>query len=308
MYNYTVIIPHYNIPRLLERCVNSIPMREDVQVIVVDDCSPKSKDINITFEKLRQRPNLELYSTPKGGSAGRARNVGLDNAKGKWLVFADADDFFDIAVGELLDSCLNASEDVIYFRCRSVMSNDINIPSQRISNESKYFTASMTKEIELHFRTEIHVPWGKIIKRNFIEDNQIRFDETLYANDAMFAVLTGCKANSINLANINAYVLTERPDSLCGNFFRKSGEAGIRAKVALRVNKVIAEYGYDKGYNDPEMFIKLVVLNHDFSALCEILCHNEDYGVTKPDILRIVRATGKRYFPIYLWLKLVSYK
>ena len=37
--NYSIIIPHYNVPNLLLRCVRSIPVREDIQVIVVDDCS-----------------------------------------------------------------------------------------------------------------------------------------------------------------------------------------------------------------------------------------------------------------------------
>ena len=39
MVNYTIIIPHHNIPNLLRRCLHSIPLRDDVQIIVVDDCS-----------------------------------------------------------------------------------------------------------------------------------------------------------------------------------------------------------------------------------------------------------------------------
>jgi len=45
MINYTVIIPHYNIPELLRRCLKSIPCRDDVQVIVVDDCSTDENHI-----------------------------------------------------------------------------------------------------------------------------------------------------------------------------------------------------------------------------------------------------------------------
>lgn len=93
MYNFTIIVPHYNTPQLLERCIASIPGREDVQIIVVDDCSFDTSELCETFEKLKLRHNFELYRTPQGGSAGRARNIGLDHAKGKWLIFADADDF-----------------------------------------------------------------------------------------------------------------------------------------------------------------------------------------------------------------------
>ena len=39
MINYSIIIPHKNSPELLERCLNSIPERKDIEIIVVDDCS-----------------------------------------------------------------------------------------------------------------------------------------------------------------------------------------------------------------------------------------------------------------------------
>lgn len=48
MINYSIIIPHKNIPDLLQRCLNSIPRRTDIQIIVVDDNSdPKKLILNI---------------------------------------------------------------------------------------------------------------------------------------------------------------------------------------------------------------------------------------------------------------------
>ena len=59
MINYSVIIPHKNIPKLLQRCLDSIPVRDDLQVIVVDDNSdldvvdfshfPKWSGVNYDF-------------------------------------------------------------------------------------------------------------------------------------------------------------------------------------------------------------------------------------------------------------------
>ena len=68
-------------------------MSEDIQVIVVDDNSP---DADTYLEKYPElsRPYLEFIRTTKGGGAGYARNIGLDHAKGEWLLFADADDFY----------------------------------------------------------------------------------------------------------------------------------------------------------------------------------------------------------------------
>ena len=87
---YSIIIPHYDIPDLLMRCLKSIPVSEDIQVIVVDDNSPDADTYLERYPEL-SRPYLEFTRTTKGGGAGYARNVGLDHAKGKWLLFADSD-------------------------------------------------------------------------------------------------------------------------------------------------------------------------------------------------------------------------
>ena len=50
-YNYSVIIPHYNIVPLLERCLKSIPDREDIQIVVVDDNSNVIRIENIALEE-----------------------------------------------------------------------------------------------------------------------------------------------------------------------------------------------------------------------------------------------------------------
>ena len=95
--NYSIIIPHYNSPDLLMRCLMSIPVKENIQVIVIDDCSPNSDDYLVRYSELQ-----EYYKTPRGGSAGRARNIGLDYVKGKWVICVDADDLFVENIEEFL--------------------------------------------------------------------------------------------------------------------------------------------------------------------------------------------------------------
>ena len=76
---FSIIIPHKDIPDLLMRCLKSIPVSEDIQVIVVDD---NSADADTYLDKYPElsRPYLEFIRTTKGGGAGYARNVGLDHA------------------------------------------------------------------------------------------------------------------------------------------------------------------------------------------------------------------------------------
>ena len=90
---FSVIIPHHEIPALLQRCLDSIPDVPEVQVIVVDDNSSEQK---VDFEQFPGlgRKYTQCIFDKEGGGAGHARNIGMKHADGKWLVFADADDFF----------------------------------------------------------------------------------------------------------------------------------------------------------------------------------------------------------------------
>ena len=100
-YNYSIIIPHKNIPKLLQRCLDSIPQRDDVQVIIVDDNSDPSI---VDFEKfpgLKRKNTIVVFDKSSKG-AGHARNIGIERSNSKWLIFADADDFFNYCIRECL--------------------------------------------------------------------------------------------------------------------------------------------------------------------------------------------------------------
>lgn len=99
-YNYSIVIPHYNTPELLKKMLKSIPNRDDIQIIVVDDCSKKE-----CVEALEQliHKNLELYISKKNLGAGHARNIGLKHVKGKWIIVVDADDVFAPNAFNVLD-------------------------------------------------------------------------------------------------------------------------------------------------------------------------------------------------------------
>ena len=137
---FSIIIPHYDIPDLLMRCLKSIPVSEDIQVIVVDDNSP---DADTYLEKYPElsRSYLEFIRAQKNGGAGYARNIGLDHAKGKWLLFADADDFFVDDMYDIITTHAESDADVIYFRKQAVYSDDIN----RKSTRSGYLDRIMKK-------------------------------------------------------------------------------------------------------------------------------------------------------------------
>ena len=212
MINYSIIIPHYNIPDLLARCLRSIPERDDLQVIVVDDNSPRQETFLSTIPEL-SRKNVEFYVTKDGLGAGHARNVGLSHATGKWLVFSDSDDFFVEDFSEILDEYVNDPHDILYFNIKSCDCYDTNklYPD---GNKNNIFNKYRETGYDLYFRVCYTEPWGKIIRRSVVEDNAIEFQETKAHNDLLFAVKTGLLARDVAVIDRPFYWYVIREGSL----------------------------------------------------------------------------------------------
>ena len=208
-------------------------MSEDIQVIVVDD---NSADADTYLERYPElsRPYLEFVRTTKGGGAGYARNVGLEHAKGKWILFADADDFFVDDMSEIIYSLVDSEADVIYFKNKAVLSDNISIRANRSSYLNVRIDQYLADGDEWPVRFKTYVPWCKLIKRNLIVKNDIRFDELMYSNDVYFSLLTGYYSKIIEVVTRVLYVVTARSNSLAANFCSKPGELEQRAEVAFR--------------------------------------------------------------------------
>jgi glycosyltransferase involved in cell wall biosynthesis len=231
---FSIIIPHFDIPGLLMRCLKSIPVSEDIQVIVVDDNSPDSDTYLERYPEL-SRPYLEFIRAPKNGGAGYARNVGLDHAKGKWLLFADADDFYVDNMYDIISMHVESDDDVIYFQKQSVYSDDINRISPRSGYIDKIMDMYLKTGDELPVRTRYYAPWAKMIKRCLVEKYDIRFEEIMYSNDVLFSTYVGFYAKKIEAVDTVLYVITAREGSLSAPSSKpKPGELRIRADVAFR--------------------------------------------------------------------------
>lgn len=231
--NYSIIIPHYNIPELLVRCLNSIPVREDIQVIVVDDCSPGGDKYLETIPEF-SRPFVEFYSTPKGGSAGRARNIGIEHARGRWLTFLDADDLFVDNAESILDKYINREEDILFFQSKSVMSDDLTKTSGRHCF-LYHFEQYVQTGNETLLRLEFDAPWGKFIKKSLIDRYHIRFDEVRWSNDTFFSAVIGVLAKSIAVPKEVLYIVTERKGSLTSAKIMSEEEWTVRYHSSLHV-------------------------------------------------------------------------
>ena len=209
IYTYTIIIPHKNIPLLLQRCLDSIPVRHDVQIVIVDD---NSSPAIVDFENFpgNTRENVEIVYTSRGRGAGYARNCGLAKAKGRWLLFADADDFFLPGFLDIIDVFSCTDNDMIFFRAESMDSDTLQLVKPR---QECYDKISEDADWEI-LRYKNEVPWAKMISSTLVKKNQIRFDETPAGNDVMFSVYSDYYAQKVMMCSKSIYCATVRKDSL----------------------------------------------------------------------------------------------
>lgn len=204
--NYSIIIPHKNSIQLLFRCLNSIPQRDDIEVIVIDDHSSDNEGLK---RIVALYPRVELYIN-EGYGAGGARNTGLSKAKGRWLLFADCDDYYVEGFLHELDKYLDSEYDVIYFNFYQYIEGKDKVVDEKISD---YIKKCAKGKLDVDFvKYRNNAPWNKMVKRDFVELRQIKFEEQPIANDMFFSFQVGylCKKAKIIDSYLYNYILYKR--------------------------------------------------------------------------------------------------
>lgn len=292
---YSIIIPHYNIPHLLKRCLWSIPKRDDTQIIVVDD---KSSDDNIQILKsLEIEYNYVsfIYSETNGGG-GRARNLGLSKAKGKYVLFADSDDFFNYCINKILDKYKSQVFDIVFLNA-----NYIDSESYLTTNRYPVINRLMNSYERTHDTTKLRFlfgePWCKIIRKDLIETHHIHFDETSIHNDTKFSYMIGFYASIIIVDNIAIYSLADRTQSVSKG--QSNEKLLTRVKIFSEKNRFLKDNNIPIFDNLMLSSFKFYLRKHDFHHLNECFNITLFYGFSKKYIIaKLFIAVFKRLFLI----------
>lgn len=238
-YTYSIIIPHKNCFTLLQRLLESIPKRNDLEVIVVDD---NSDFTNIDLQTIiKNYPFVKFVNTSEGKGAGYARNIGLSIANGKWILFADSDDTFVTEnLNHVMDEYKNINCDIIFFDANCIDEETAQTLPNLNKQYKKFLYSYKNKEEKCKFN--IRVPWGKFIRKELINKYQIRFEETPVANDIIFSTKVGIYAKEVIINNYPIYNWMVQKKSITTN---KSSAAlmihfmaGVRRNQILEQNKI----------------------------------------------------------------------
>lgn len=214
MYLFSVIVPHYNSVLSLKRLIDSIPVDRSVQLIVVDDKS--TENVSEAGHLVCDRGGIFLHNTTSQKGAGTCRNIGLSHADGKWLIFADADDYFLDGAFDTLREYADSPADIIYFPPTSRYLDTDIIAKRHIPYEKlvRRYIENPSDENEILLRYKFMSPWSKIIRNQLVQEKQIAFDEVPASNDVMFSMITAYNAKSIQSALETIYCITFSENTL----------------------------------------------------------------------------------------------
>lgn len=178
----SIIIPLYNCESVIVRCLESIDIFEGMEIIVVDDGST-DHGADTVKSYAESHPYIRIISKENGG-ASSARNVGIENATGNYLMFVDADDYLvSGGLEKLLTLAENENADVLKYRIQQV-SKDSPQDIASLSSFPLHVTTlnGVGKALEGSSVSDYHIV-DALFKSQLISDNHIRLHEDLFLHE-----------------------------------------------------------------------------------------------------------------------------
>lgn len=243
----SVIVPVYNAQANLEQCLNSIlgQSLKEIEIICVDDGSDDQSPL--ILKQFQQQDERIILLSQNHLYAGTARNYGKSIAKGEYLVFWDADDYFhEDALREMYEQCVKDDADVCICSGRQYLEDGgYEVPSSRYIRKKEIpavipFNAESEPDHILSITVE--APWNKMFRRAFIEGLHLDFQPLRNANDVYFVISALALAKRVTLVDRPLVVYRKnKPDGLVSTVHKNLNDAfGAWADTAVYLKKMNA--------------------------------------------------------------------
>ncbi len=216
----SIIIPHFNAPELLEKLLKTIPKKENIEIIVIDDNSTNGVEKFEYLKVKKEYSHIKFFSNTSGNKgAGACRNIGINKSSGRWLLFSDSDDWFLNGFYEIVSKYFSTSFDVIFFIPTSVILESGEITDRHLHYENliRNYIHNPGHEEELFLRYRFTSPCSKLINRKFLNEFNINFDEVVASNDVMFSTKIGFFYKKFEVDPNCIYCITRGKGSLTTN-------------------------------------------------------------------------------------------
>lgn len=208
---YSFILPIYKVELYLEECIESILKQTiiDFEIILVDDGSPdKCPEICDKYKKIDSR--IKVVHKPNGGLSD-ARNAGMKQAIGRYLLFVDPDDYLEEDYLDVIDRSIDSEYDLLIFSYYDLYKN------KRIKGYGK--DEILTRDEALVYLVSdgkyCGYAWNKVYSKSIIDKYGLMFDRNVVmCEDVLFAYQYISKINSIKTISSAIINYRQRKNSL----------------------------------------------------------------------------------------------
>lgn len=267
----SIIIPAYKVEAYIGKCLYSVENQDlpssEYEVLVIDDGSPdNSKEVATRIAN--DFDNIKVISQPNGGLSA-ARNTGIENSIGEYIMFLDSDDWIASNCLKLItDKCYNENLDLLEI-CAADVCNDV--AKRRFSHTEHNVVTGVEA---LRRGIAICAPFV-IYKRQLLIDNKISFYPGIYHEDNEFSPRVYHKAQRVGSINDIIYYVYQNPNSITRSANPK------KAYDTLIVIKSLYDYMINNvSIEDQDCFKYQIV--QDFNV-----CLSETFKMSKDDILKL---------------------
>lgn len=189
MCDISIVIPIYNVEKYLRKCLDSVYSLnlDNKEVVLVNDGSTDTS-INILNEFKNKYPNKTKLITQKNQGLSEARNIGIKNSNGKYILFIDSDDFIiPTETEEFINFGLDKKVDILignyreYYNENYIVQKSFYNLDKNLEKEGIFFIENGVKNKCFRFAI-----WQNIYRKNFLLENNLFFKKGLLHEDSLF--------------------------------------------------------------------------------------------------------------------------
>lgn len=211
----SIVVPVYKVEKYLNRCVHSLINQTypNVEVILVDDGSPDScPEMCDTYAG--KYLNIKVIHKPNGGLSD-ARNAGLQEATGEYILFVDSDDYIELDTCEKFIIAIgNSQPDIVVGNAKWIDGEKESIMQHKTNTYGKVITGEQYLKMELKLGTMYMAAWLNLYNRVFLLNNRLEFKVGLLHEDEQFTPRAFLKAIGVIGTDIVFYNYIIRDGSI----------------------------------------------------------------------------------------------
>lgn len=261
----SIIVPIYNIEKYLRKCLDSIKAQTftDFEVVMVNDGTPDSS-AEIAREYVESDSRFRLINQENGG-VGAARNTGLKNANGEYIVFVDGDDAIrENHLEKLTASAASCNPDIVCCGYGLIKEDSDKVRNSVIMKREGIYTGYPIKRCALRDISLRCYLWSKMWKKSLFTDNNIEFPNRYFEDSTVIPSLF-YYAKTISVIKDRTYLYTVRNNSI-------TGLTSERCVVDyLRANREIRQFYHSKpDYKKFRLSIGYIKVKVGLVAFCWI--------------------------------------